>query len=66
MANYGGGIFFGVLFTLIAAFQVAATLRVITTSPGYIPEEKDWDMIVPEDLSEKEVKEEEEQQLLKE
>ena len=66
MANYGGGIFFGILFTLIAFLQLTATLKVINTSPGYIPEEKDWDMIVPEDLSEKEQKEEEEQQLLKE
>jgi len=34
------------------------------TSPGYIPEEKEWDMIMPDDLSEK--ADEEEQGLLRE
>lgn len=52
---------FTIIFCFLATIDLTATIKVITTSPGTIPDDRDWDMIFESDqLSDIEKNEEEE------
>ena len=48
-ANRGNAIFFGCIFAFFAIINIISIWRTVRTSPGHIPEDRDWDMFLDED-----------------